>query len=148
MKQQVPAALTALMLVLAIGGVLYGMRPTGRSELDTLRDIEPQTAPARAACATIVIDQLVDAFNAGDQSRLSMVLDDATAVERFVARHAAGERWTVDRVDADAGPGAIDVTILLTRWAPDLAGGRAPAKAIGVLSCVSGRIASLRIEPA
>lgn len=150
--KELPAAGAAVLLVLAVVGVLQLVAPAAPSVgMDSLREIEPRSAHARAACATMVIDQLVDAFNAGDAERLAGLLDDAATADRLLARHAAGERWLVERVDADAGPswhGAIDVTLVLTREAPDLPDGRVTATGTGVLSCVSGRIASLRLEPA
>lgn len=172
--RQLPAAVVALLLVLSVVWVLREVSPTPMgTELDSLHDVEPRTAAARSACATIVIDQLVDAFNAGDAAGLVGLLDDAAtplrafsltgpgldwvesdarrAADRFLARHAAGERWSVERVGADAGPswhGAIDVSLVLTREASDLPDGRVKATGTAVLSCVSGRIASLRLEPA
>jgi hypothetical protein len=174
MRQQLPAAAAAVALVFAALGVLQWVSPHGTDEdRDSLRAVEPRTAAARAACAAIVIDQLVDSFNTGDAPGLVALLDDGAipvgsfsiagpgleweesdarrAADRLLSRHAAGERWTAERIDADAGPswhGAIDVRIVLTRAAPDLPDGRVTATGTGVLSCVSGRIASLRLGPA
>lgn len=164
------AAAAGIVAVLAVVAALERLTPSEQADLDTLRGIEPRSAEGRAACASLVLGQVTEALNSGDRETLLALFDDAAtpvhsfvlagpkldlettdgraAAEALLARGAAGERWRVERVTANAGPswhGAIDVRVVIARDAPDLPRGGITASGAGVVSCVSGKVVSLRL---
>lgn len=164
------AATASIVVVFLVVVALERLTPSEPAPLDSLRGIEPRSAEGRAACASVVLGQVSEALNSGDrQTLLALFGDAATPVHSFVlagpkldlettdgraaaeallARSAAGERWRVERVTADAGPswhGAVDIRIVITRDAPDLPRGGVSASGDGVVSCVSGKVAALRL---
>ena len=125
------------------------------------------SASYRNACANEVFSRLVTAFNSGDGVALATIFNNETAehpfewvsdgsgltfwverspmgaIDRLLARHAVGERWTSVVLSAGPGPswhGGVDFSLKMERVRPDPPNPTADGVGKGALSCKSGRV--------
>lgn len=134
--------------------------------------VEADDASLRTACATRVLGEFIRAFNSGDAVALERTVGSGPlgaqgfqwisfhdglrrdaqytaegARKMLLERWSRGQRLTLTRVEAGAGPswhGGVDASLWLESRAPSVAG-VAPIFGKTALSCVGGRVYVLSI---